>query len=245
MYYSTITSSPLSIHNAFETKNLLNSIVGECYGIPFYSLVFQANSNQYPLHNSLHSIRGGGGGNEFLDRSEFRISGMEEYGLISAFLLAIAIDLIGNTEKTWPSPPDDTKSTKLFTRFNFDVLCTYIFLLLSTGCVMLALYSTVVFSLLGLYSKTCLGLNLDDSYDQFTKATSMVRIRGINSFLASLGSLILSFLLSLVLNNDTNFYAIFTILVIISAYVLNDTLKILDLAVKIVYNNVVPDSNMR
>ena len=44
-----------------------------------------------------------------------------------------------------------------------------IFFLPSTGCVILALYLTVVFALLGWYSKACLGLNLDDSHNQFVK----------------------------------------------------------------------------
>jgi len=88
--------------------------------------------------DTLLNIRGGNG-DDFLERAEFRISGLEEYGLLSALLLSVALALIDGTEKTWPDATRD-KSRKN----TINIICTYIFLLLSTCCVMFALYSTIM-----------------------------------------------------------------------------------------------------
>lgn len=64
-----------------------------------------------------------------------------------------------------------------------------------------ALYTTVVFSLFGLYAKTALGVGDDDGYLQFMTATNTIRLRGFQSFLVCLCSFNTSFLLNMFLNH--------------------------------------------
>ena len=64
-----------------------------------------------------------------------------------------------------------------------------------------ALYTTVVFSLFGLYAKTALGVGDDEGYLQFMAATNMTRIRGFQSFLVCLCAFNTSFMLNMFLNH--------------------------------------------
>jgi hypothetical protein len=64
-----------------------------------------------------------------------------------------------------------------------------------------AVYTTVVFSLFGLYAKTALGTGDDKGYLQLLEATSAIRLRGFQSFLLCLLSFNTSFLMNLFLNH--------------------------------------------
>lgn len=64
-----------------------------------------------------------------------------------------------------------------------------------------AVYTTVVFSLFGLYAKTALGTGDDKGYLQLLEATSAIRLRGFQSFLLCLMSFNTSFLMNLFLNH--------------------------------------------
>lgn len=208
----------------------------------FYSApssLIDLNLNQASLVNAqvfhgigaLYEIRGGGDG-DFLDRASFRISGLEEYGLISALLLSVALSLIDGTDKTWP---DSTREKSMKKTIN--VICTYLFLLFSTCCVMFALYSTIIFALLALYTKTCLGLGDDDSFHSFMKATGFYRYRGFQCFIGSLGSFSLSFLLSLYLNFDC--WPVLVMMCFLANILRKDTVEIMRLASHLIYSRMV------
>ena len=63
-------------------------------------------------------------------------------------------------------------------------------------------YTTVVFSLLGLYSKSALGLGKDLAFVQFFDATAGIRKTAFDCFIISLLSFKASFVLSLFLNYE-------------------------------------------
>jgi hypothetical protein len=64
-----------------------------------------------------------------------------------------------------------------------------------------AVYTTVVFSLFGLYAKTALGTGDDIGYLKLLEATSSIRSRGFQSFLVCLMSFNASFLMNMFLNH--------------------------------------------
>jgi hypothetical protein len=66
--------------------------------------------------------------------------------------------------------------------------------------VLSSVYTTVVFSLLGLYCKTALGLSQDSQYVEFMDATAAERRYAFDAFLWSLGAFQTSFVSSLFLN---------------------------------------------
>ena len=63
-----------------------------------------------------------------------------------------------------------------------------------------AFYTTVIFSLFGLYAKTALGSGDDLGYMELLKATSSMRYRGFRSFLLCLMSFNVAFIMNLILN---------------------------------------------
>jgi hypothetical protein len=66
---------------------------------------------------------------------------------------------------------------------------------------MAAVYTTVVFSLFGLYAKTALGTGDDAGYLKLLAATTSIRLRGFQSFLLCLLSFNTSFIMNLFLSH--------------------------------------------
>ena len=66
---------------------------------------------------------------------------------------------------------------------------------------MAAVYTTVVFSLYGLYAKTALGTLNDAGYLQLFEATISLLIKGFHSFLVCLLSFNITFIMNLFLSN--------------------------------------------
>lgn len=62
-----------------------------------------------------------------------------------------------------------------------------------------ALYSTIVFSVLGLYGNTALGIGADSGYSEFVKATAFIRVSGFRSFLLCLVTFKASFMCNVLL----------------------------------------------
>ena len=80
---------------------------------------------------------------------------------------------------------DATKTQILFNRI-YSIFITITFV-----C---AMYTTLVFALLGLYGNTSIGMGKDSGYLDFVKATSSIRVFGFKTFIASLSSFQISFL---------------------------------------------------
>jgi hypothetical protein len=62
-----------------------------------------------------------------------------------------------------------------------------------------ALYATIVFSVLGLYGNTALGIGADSGYCEFVKATGFIRVSGFRSFLLCLITFKASFICNVIL----------------------------------------------
>ena len=69
-------------------------------------------------------------------------------------------------------------------------------------CILSAVYTTLVFSLIVLYSKTALGLGLDSQFMTFFSATSFFRDSGFRSFISALVSFQISFICSVFLSTS-------------------------------------------
>ena len=124
-----------------------------------------------------------------LERTKIRLESINSYGVVTALLLQAALRLYSST----PKELGDNKLQNL-AKIVFN---------LSVGLsIICGAYTTVVFSLLGLYSKSALGLNMDASFLEFFAATATVRKRAFDSFLVALVSFELCFVTSLFLNYD-------------------------------------------
>jgi hypothetical protein len=111
-----------------------------------------------------------------LDRAMIRLEGMSSYAVVSAVLLIATLALHGDLN------PDLSKDK------NQRVLnvAKIVFTMSTIVSVVSAAYTTVVFSLLGLYAKTALGMGLDGHFMEFFEATAPYRKTAFWTFLLSL-----------------------------------------------------------
>lgn len=120
-----------------------------------------------------------------LPRVRMRLEGLQAYGTLSALLANGCLRLYSSvSERDARDSPSKRRVLDLF------FLCIVISIL--TGA-----YTTVVFTLLPLYSKTALGRGLDTAFLRFWAATAQVRETGLEAFLWSLVSFEVAFVLSL------------------------------------------------
>jgi hypothetical protein len=136
-------------------------------------------------------LRGGQAATVDLARTSIRLESLNSYAIITALLLNATLKLYTMTPKQ-----TDSSHHKL------ENIARVIFVLSAGLSMICGAYTTVVFSLLGLYSKTALGLGRDQAFLQFVAATAQGRQRGFNSFLTALLSFEVCFVASLLLNYD-------------------------------------------
>ena len=148
-------------------------------------------SQAAPTISSL-AVRGGEAALQGFDlgRTQIRLQSISSYGVITALLLNAALRLYSSTPKRLE------KGQKME---NYAKIVFVISVGLSIIC---GTYTTVVFSLLSLYSKSALGLGKDAAFLEFFAATARIRQRAFNSFLISLLSFEVCFISSLFLNYD-------------------------------------------
>jgi hypothetical protein len=139
----------------------------------------------------LFLLRGGQATTVDLARTSIRLESLNSYAIIAALLLNATLKLYTMTPKQ-----TDSSHHKL------ENIARLIFVLSAGLSMICGAYTTVVFSLLGLYSKTALGLGRDQVFLQFFAATAQVRQQGFNSFLTALLSFEVCFVASLLLNYD-------------------------------------------
>ena len=141
-------------------------------------------------------LRGGGGGGSptVLDLAhiKIRLEGFHAYGVVTTLMLNAALHLFSSTPKAKEGlvkgESVNNAAKLLFTAF----------ILLS---VISGLYTTVVFSLIGMYSKTALGLDKDvNTLNAFFSSTQSIRDNAYHAFILSLLSFNSSYVLSLFLN---------------------------------------------
>jgi hypothetical protein len=122
-----------------------------------------------------------------LDRVKIRLEGLGTYAMISALLIGGMLGLFFNTPKT------------IIEGRILENAVIALFYASSTVSLLSSLYVTLVFSLVGLYSKTALGLSKDAQYLKFIDATRRQRNYAYDAFLLSIASFQSSFVMTLFL----------------------------------------------
>ena len=127
-----------------------------------------------------------------LNRARIRLEGLSSYGLITSLLMNATLALFGMTRKKVITKEDN----------NVDRTAKTIFLFLVSVSIIAGFYTTIVFTLLVLYSKTALGMAKDTAFLEFFSQTANVRQTGFFSFIVSLVSFTVSFCLSIFINYE-------------------------------------------
>ncbi|GAB5365717.1 hypothetical protein AAMO2058_001081900 [Amorphochlora amoebiformis] len=120
-----------------------------------------------------------------LQHPRILLDAMNHYGVVSALIMNAGLRLYEKTPIGMPQ--------------RLEKIVGIIFILSVTVSVLSGAYTTVVFALIGMYSKTALGLHLTDEYLEFIKATRVFRQSGYINFLVCLYSFCVSFSLSIFL----------------------------------------------
>jgi hypothetical protein len=154
---------------------------------------------------ALALLRGGasGGGGEDvtaanfdIDRVRMRLDGLNSYAVISTLTMNACLGLYFKTPKQQIDIGSDSWSEKL---------AKIIFLLSTITSIVAASYTTVVFTLLGLYSKTALGLTSDHGpFVEFFAQTAIFRQVAFTAFCMSLVAFQTCFITSLFLSHDVD-----------------------------------------
>ena len=143
-----------------------------------------------------HVARGGGKAVLDINRVMIRLEGLSSYGVISALIMNAALQLFSGTSKTL-SKEASTNINKRGVN-----VAKIVFMVSVISSILAGSYSTVVFSLLGLYSKTALGMGRDENFIRFFKGTAGIRQNGFDAFVVALVSFEISFVTSLCINYD-------------------------------------------
>ena len=126
-------------------------------------------------------------GNKFnLGRAKIRLEGLNHYAGVSALLLNGALRLFTSTPKKLDKRKDEN-------------VVKILFLISITATIILGGYNATVFSLLSLYSKTLLGMSMDEEFQTFFEETASIRKSAFTSFVGTILSFNISFVLSLYL----------------------------------------------
>mmetsp|Transcript_4077 Transcript_4077/g.5324 ORF Transcript_4077/g.5324 Transcript_4077/m.5324 type:complete len:221 (+) Transcript_4077:59-721(+) len=127
-----------------------------------------------------------------LQSAKLRIDALSSYAVIAALLLNIALRL-------YAAVPKQIKDHNQIDH-KVENVATIAFTLFCIACIISGFNTTIIFSLLGLYSKTALGLGKDAVFLEFLEVTSKMRQFGFRSMVCSLISLKFSFVFSFFLN---------------------------------------------
>jgi hypothetical protein len=122
-----------------------------------------------------------------LDRIRIRLDGLGTYAMVSALLVGGILGVYFNTPKAFVEG-----------RF-VDNAVTALFLASSAASLVASVYVTLTFSLVGLYSKTALGLGRDGPCADFLDATRRERACAYDAFLLSLALFQSSFVMNMFL----------------------------------------------
>ena len=128
-----------------------------------------------------------------ISRVRMRLEGLSSYATLCALLANGCLRLYSAVKlpKREQELADKTK------RRAYDAFYLFIVVSILSGS-----YTTVVYTLLALYSKTALGRGYDNQFLQFWAATAGLRESGLEAFIASLVCFELAFILSLFLRTE-------------------------------------------
>jgi hypothetical protein len=136
-----------------------------------------------------------------MDRVRIRLDGLSSYGVICSLLMNAALRLYSATPKKLESSSDTSSKKLLFSYTKTDII-KMIFMASTVISISAGSYTTVVFTLLGLYAKTALGLGRDGPFLEFFELTAPYRKLAFDAFVVSLVSFQISFVTSLYLSYD-------------------------------------------
>lgn len=128
-----------------------------------------------------------------LTRARLRLEGIHSYGVVTALLMNASLRLFSATPRRMQAGDTYTNLSKAVFAF---AICI---------SVMTGSYTTIIFSMLGLYSKTALGMGDDAKFLHFFAETSQLRKSGFDAFVLSTITFKIAFVLSLFLNYDGKF----------------------------------------
>ena len=135
-----------------------------------------------------------------LTRARIRLEGLSAYGVTCALLMNGALRIFSSTPKKLVDISKMEVGTEEMRVAKMENAATILFAVISTVTVLSGTFTTVIFSLMALYSKTALGMNSDAEYLEFFKMTGPIRKKGFQMYVVSLlgfkGSFILSLFLS-------------------------------------------------
>lgn len=146
------------------------------------------------------ALRGGGAALELfahnkasaldISRVRMRLEGLQVYATLCALLTNACLRLYSSVKVS----KDEKEKQKFSTRIALDLF--YVCVVIS---VLFGSYTTIVFGLFSLLSKTALGRGYDTEFIEFWRHSTDIRESGFESFLYSLVAFELSFVLSLFL----------------------------------------------
>ena len=120
-----------------------------------------------------------------LSRESYNIQLLANYGAVTALIMNAALRLYTSVKFPRSEEAD---------RINY---ANALFTTVSAICIISGAFTTILFNILGIYSKEALGTGKDGAYLAFSAATAIYRKWGFRSFLTMLASFVGSFLLSL------------------------------------------------
>ena len=138
----------------------------------------------------LSNIRGGGGAAAAADaafdltRARIRLEGLSAYGVTCALLMNASLSFFGGTPKTIQELPEKEGPERR--RVRAENIATVVFSASTCLSILCGLYTTIVFSMLALYSKTALGMGIDANYLKFFEMTASIRKSGFDMYVLSL-----------------------------------------------------------
>ena len=127
-----------------------------------------------------------------IGRIRMRLEGLQSYSTISALLMNASLRLFSATKQ--PADPS-SENSKAHLHYMYNV-----FLAADILSVLLGAYTTIVFTMVSLYSKQALGRALDIEFLNFYTATQKLREFGFSAFVGSLVSFQVAFIGTLYCN---------------------------------------------
>ena len=124
-----------------------------------------------------------------ISRTKTQLEAYSSYAVVAALLFNTAL-------RMWTSQPN-FKELNVYKRRWITKYLEVVYLICSTLSVMGGLHATVVFALVGVYSKVALGKSLDLEAATFLASTHMYRQQAFRSFVVSLVSSIIQFEIAL------------------------------------------------